>query len=264
MYRFRYITVSNGESGLLLDLIEGPDSTQLRLLWCHSGSSSILRAANVAGTRFDEALAQSAIAGFEYEIHFALEAAGESFSPAWVPRLLPRVPDFHSKYGRLTHASVLGVSLRNLPLAYSWYSVRNVAEARWLLVSALEFGGTDLRLELTAVQIGNTWLGAVVFRYQGVTHRLNGLSSGWRVDIVDAGRHVTDKRRFAARARVGDLDLAIEAEAPLADFVLLEDHGPTRIETTLFGDCEVRVRTSPRATPVTHRASRSCLLELKS
>lgn len=264
MYRFRYIYVSNGATALLLDSIEAPDSTSLRLLWCHAGSSRVLRAANVARTRFDQTLAQSAIDGLRYDIHFALEAAGERFGPAWVPWLLPRVPDFHSKYGRLTHATVFGVGLQNLPLAYSWYSVKNVTEARWLLLSALEFAGTDLRLELTAVQIGNTWLGAVVFRYQGVTHRLNGLSSSWRVDIIDAGRCVNDKRRFAARASSGQLEIVIEADAPLADFVLLEDHGATRIETTLFGDCEARVRTTPGATPVVHRAVRSCLLELKS
>jgi hypothetical protein len=264
VYRFRYVYVSNGESGFLLDLIETSDATQLRLLWCHSGTNRVLRAANAANTQFDETLAQSTLAGLHYEIHFELEAGSERFGPAWVPRLLPRVPEFHSKYGRLTHATVLGVSLRELALGYSWYSVKNVAEARWLLVSALEFSGTDLRFELTAVQVGNSWLGAIVIRYQCVTHRLNGLSSSWRVSIVDAGARAADQRKFAARAKAGDLELAIEAAAPLADFVLLEDHGPTRIETTLFGDCEVRVRTTPGATPVLHRAARTCLLELKS
>ncbi|HEY6729347.1 MAG TPA: hypothetical protein VI197_35295 [Polyangiaceae bacterium] len=262
MHHFRYITVSNGTSGLLLDSIEGPGSTRLRLLWCHAGSSSILRAGHLAGTHFDEALARSDIAGLRYEIHFELATSAEKFAPAWVPRLLPRVPDFRSKYGQLTRATVLGVRLENLPLAYSWYTVRNLEEARWLLVSAREFSDSDLRLELTAVQIGEAWLGAVVFRYQGVTQRLNGLSR--RVEIVDAGRTVQGKRRFAARASAGDLELMLEAEAPLGDFVLLEDHGATRIQTTLFGDCEVRLRASSAATPVTHRATRSCLLELKS
>lgn len=279
MYRFRYVYASNGRSGFLLDLIHEPERATLRLLWSHAGSNTVTRSAagyndarrdgdaekaGLALAHFSETTTRSQLPGLEFEINYVLQPGSERFGPAWVPRLFSRVPDFHSKYGRLSQASVLGVALRDLPLAYSWYSVNNLAEARWLLVSALEFSGTDLRVELTAVQIANTWLGALVVRYQGVTHRFTGLSSTWRVNIADAGRHVDDKRRFTARISEGSFDLALEAEAHLQDFVLLEDHGVTQIQTALFGDCEVRIRTSATATPVAHRATRRCLLELKS
>ncbi|HEU5076751.1 MAG TPA: hypothetical protein VFU02_21325 [Polyangiaceae bacterium] len=279
MYRFRYVYASNGRSAFLLDLIHEPERATLRLLWSHSGSNTVARSAagygaaqrggdiekaSLALASFSETTARSQLPGLEFEINYVLQPGSERFGPAWVPRLFARVPDFHSRYGRLTHAFVLGVTLRDLPLAYSWYSVNDLAEARWLLVSALEFSGTDLRIELTAVRMSSTWLGALVVRYQGVTHRFTGLSSAWRVNIGDAGRSVDDKRRFTARVSGGNLDLTLEAEAPLQDFVLLEDHGVTQIQTALFGDCEVRIRTSAAATPVAHRATRTCLLELKS
>jgi len=267
VYRFRYIYVSDGSRGFLLDLIREPDRTKLRLLWCDSGSSSILRASessDLASVTFDETAAKSEIAGLAYEIRFELEAASERFGPAWVPALLPGVPEFHSRYGRLLRATVLGVNLADLPLGYSWYFVKNLERARWLLVSALEFEASDFRIELCAVRLANTWMGAVVFRYRGVTHRLNGLSSTWRVTIGDAGTTVGTRRRFSASVAMGELGFELTAEAPLTEFVVLENHGDTQIDTTLFGDCEVRVRTRGDAEPAVHRALRRCLLELKS
>lgn len=269
MHRFRYIYVSDGSRGFLLDRIEAPDRTQLRLLACNAGSSTIARAESeleVTGAgagALGEASATSQIPGIEYDIRFALEAEHQSFGPAWGPSLMPRVPDFHSQYGRLTHASVLGMSFEDLPLGCSWYSVKNLAEARWVLISALEFEGTDLRLELAGIRILNTWLGTLSFRYRGVTHRLNGLRHARRIHVVDDATGPNVSRRFAAQVSTGNLELEIEAEAPLADFVVLDRHGVTQIETTLFGSCAVQVWARGAGEPATHRAARTCLLELK-
>jgi len=270
--------VSDGTRGFLLDRIEASDRTRLRLLACDAGSSTIARAESPLGVRrvgsepeaplggvprLGETSATSQIPGVEYEIHFALEGESHSFGPAWAPSLLPRVPDFHSQYGRLTHASVLDMHFEDLPLGCSWYSVRHLAEARWVLISALEFEGTDLRLELAGVRILNTWLGTVIFRYRGVTHRLNGLTHARRIHVTDDPEGPNARRTFTAEASTGNLELEIEARALRSAFVLLESHGATEIETTLFGDCEVRMWTRGAGEPVTHRATRPCLLELK-
>ena len=210
-----------------------------------------------------ETSATSQIPGIEYDIRFALESDSHGFGPAWGASLLPSVPDFHSQYGRLTHATVLGMSFGELPLGCSWYSVKNLAEARWVLISALEFEGTDLRLELAGIRILNSWLGTVVFRYRGVTHRLNGIRHARRVHVTDDAEGPNAHRSFSAEVSTGNLELEIEARAPLAAFVLLESHDVTEIETTLFGDCDVRVWTRGAGEPVTHRAAGTCLLELK-
>ena len=140
MHRFRYIYASDGTRGFLLDRIEASDRTQLRLLACNAGSYTIARAESEPGVvragsepeapprgmpRLGETSATSQLPGIEYEIHFALEGESHSFGPAWGPSLLPRVPDFHSRYGRLTHASVLDMRFDDLPLGCSWYSVRS-------------------------------------------------------------------------------------------------------------------------------------------
>lgn len=278
MHQFRYIYVSDGTRGFLLDRIEEFDRTQLRLLSCTAGSCTIARAESPIDVRragskrealsgsapsLGETSATSQIPGIEYEIRFALEGESHGFGPAWGAALMPSVPDFHSRYGRLTQASVLGVSFGDLPLGYSWYSVKNLAEARWILISALEFEGTDLRLELAGVRILNSWMGTVVFRYRGVTHRLNGIRHARRVHVSEDAAGPNARRTFTAQVSTGKLELEIEARAPLAAFVLLERHGTTEIETTLFGDCEVRVRTRGAGDAVTHRAAGNCLLELK-
>lgn len=278
VHRFRYIYVSDGARGFLLDRIEEPDRTKLRLLACGAGSCTIARAESPASvTRahstpeaprgsmpsLGETSAISQMPGIEYDIRFVLESESHAFGPAWASSLLPSLPDFHSQYGRLIHADVLGTSFGDLPLGCSWYSVKNLAEARWVLISALEFEGTDLRLELAGVCILNSWLGTIVFRYRGVTHRLNGIRHARRLQISDDPEGPGARRRFTAQVSTGILELEIEARASLAEFVVLESHGATEIETTLFGDCEVRVWTRGAGEPVTHRAAGTCLLELK-
>jgi len=263
VHRFRYIYVSDGTRGFLLDRIEEPARTKLRLLSCNAGASTIARAESEHTPKLGETSATSQIPGIEYDIHFALEGESHGFGPAWGPSLMSSVPDFHSRYGRLTQATVLGESFADLPLGCSWYSVKNLAEARWVLVSALEFEGTDLRLELAGVRILNAWMGTVIFHYRGVTHRLNGLRHASRIHVADEPAAPNARRTFTAQISTGNLELEIEARAPLTAFVLLEDHGVTTIETTLFGDCEVRVWTRGAGEPVTHRATSTCLLELK-
>ena len=275
-YAFWYVYATNGADGFLLDLVRRPGEARARLAVYHEGSPPrIVRhgfplayldgapgelGVRLDGIALDSAGCRGALADLHLHARFRLSGRGMTFVPAWVAWWFSTAPDFRSQYGALEGAVCEGVSYGNAPLVCSTYSVADLARAKWLLISAIRFEGTDLALEISAARLLGMWLPTAWVYFEGRERRLNsGLDSLFRVHFHRAGVIEGNERVFTASVRAGHLRLEIEARGPLGQFARLEAEGQTEIHTTLFGTCRATV-----AGGRTFTAERTCLLEVKN
>jgi len=276
-----YIYTSNGTDGFLLDLIRRPAEAVLRMAVYHAGCSprlirqgfpladlagipGELRAA-LHGIAFDAQSCHSAYDGVRLDGQFALSGRAMRFVPAWASGVFKNVPDFRSYYGTMVRADCESATYADAPLVYSTYSthaLNHLASARWVLMTAPRFSGTDLAFEISATRKFDRWVPAAWVYYAGREFKLNSLSDTLfaRVRIRRAGELEGNERVFAASIRARGLDLDIEGRAPADQFLLLDSEGEIKTWTTVFGVCRASIRSGPEKLAT----ERTCLLEIRN
>jgi len=279
---FWYIYATDGNQGFLLDLISRPTAAEARLL-CYSPEHlpvvleeivprEELRiepnqtGVRLAGLKLDTRGCSGSLGDIHVEARIHQSGRGTTFVPAWVSRLVGRVPHFSSLYGVLSRGECRGVTYEGVPLVYSTYQVGDLAAAEWILVSATYFQGTDLLVEISASRLFGFWAASAYVFFQGQEYKLNSIwDSLAHIRVVRAGEIIDGRRVFAASVKNAEISLEIEGTAPVPQFGALGQEGTTRIHTTLFGDCRASIQTKNSGSDTqTYHASRRCLLEVKS
>jgi hypothetical protein len=274
-YAFWYVYSSNGTDGFLLDLIRRPEAAMARLAVFHEGCPPrILRrgfaTADLHGTPgelgvrmgdfcLDALGCAGTIDDVSLEAQYALDGRHMRFVPSWITSVVPNIPNFRSNYGKLQSASCAGAAYGEGPVVCSTYTVDDVASAKWVLISAPQFPGTDLAFEISAANLLGRWQPTAWLYYGGSEHQLNKEFDALLHVRVDAAGDVQGSERiFRASIHDGDLRVKIEGRATVDQFARLDAEGQTEIHTTLFGTCRATVNHQ------TFTAERTCLLELKS
>jgi hypothetical protein len=276
-YAFWYIFATNGADGFLLDLIRQPGESLARLVTYRQGRPPrIVRhgfepgdlnavpgalGATLGGAALDALGCRASLAGMNLDARFALDGRGMRFVPGFAAWWFDNVPDFCSRYGVLEQAVCEGAPYRDAPFVCSTYSLESLAAARWVLISAPRFAGTDLALEISAARLLGRWMPTAWVFHGGREYHLNSaLDSLFRVRIGRSGDVESGHRVFTASIRASSLRLDVEARAPLDQFARLDAARRTEIHTTLFGDCCATVAGAGQ----TFLADRTCLLEVKN
>ncbi len=274
-YAFWYIYSSNGTDGFLLDLIRRPEASVARLAIFHEGCPPrILRrgfaATDLQGTpgelgvrvgdfSLDALGCAGSIDGVSLQAQYALNGRHMRFVPSWVTSIIRDVPDFRSNYGKLQTATCGEAIYSGGPVVCSTYTVNDLASAKWVLISAPGFPGTDLAFEISAANLLGRWQPTAWIYYAGNEYQLNSeFDALLHIHIETAGEVQGAERIFKASVHAGDLRMEIEGRGPVDQFALLDAEGQTEIHTTLFGTCEATVNQQ------TFTAERTCLLEVKS
>jgi hypothetical protein len=269
-FSFWYLFATNGDDGFLLDLVRRPGESLARLVTYRQGRPPrIVRhgfeparlngvsgslGVTLGGIAFDAMGCRSQLPGMNIDARFALNGRRMRFAPRLVTWLFDNVPDFRSQYGATDQAICEGAVYRNTPVICSTYSLESIAKARWILVSAPRFDGTDLALEISAARLLGRWMPTAWVFHGGKEYRLNFL----RVLVHRAGDVDSGDRVFTACLRAPGLRIDVEARGPLDQFARLETEGQTDIHTSLFGTCRATVEGQAFV------AERTCLLEVKN
>jgi len=260
-YDFWYIWASDGQQGFLLDMIKRPESLELRLEiydqsndpivlkeflplneFSQNGSIISMGPLTISDSSCHGSVDQNVTVGIS--ILFSLDGRHMNFVPNWIEnKTYGLVPDFQSNYGSLSSATVGSVTLSNVPLVYSTYPIKfGIQLLVWNLISANQFQGTDLQIEIVGMNIEGLWIATSYLRYQGKEWHLNDPML-FDTSIVTPGEIVNDTRLFAATIDTLEISVGIKCQAPVNQFALLDKEGLTIIETTVFGICTAQVDT---------------------
>jgi len=276
-YAFWYVFATDGETGFLLDLMRRPDEALARLVTYQQGvPPRITRhgfevsdldgvpgalGVSLDGIAFDALGCRAALPGMNVEARFALNGQAMRFVPGFVTWWFDNIPDFSSRYGAITQATCEDAVYTDTPLVCSTYSLESLAAARWILISAPRFCGSDLAFEISAARLLGRWMPAAWVFYGGREYHLNSaLDSLFRLHVGCAGEVKSGERVFTATIRARGLRVDVEASGPLDQFARLDADRNSEIHTTLFGTCRATVASAGR----TFVAERSCLLEVKN
>jgi hypothetical protein len=276
-FAFWYLFSTNGADGFLLDLIRRPGESLARLVTYRQGRPPRIvlhgfqpaalngvpcaLGVSLGGIALDALGCRAALPGMNLDARFALNGCHMRFVPGLAFWWFDTVPDFRSRYGSLDQATCEGAVYKDVPVVCSTYSLESLARARWVLISAPRFAGTDLAFEISAARVLGRWMPTAMVYYAGREYHFNGaLDSLFRVRIGRAGDVESGHRVFTASIRASGLQMDVEARGPIEQFARLDAVGQTEIHTTLFGTCRATVASAGR----TFVAERTCLLELKN
>lgn len=276
-YAFWYIFATNGADGFLLDLIRRPGECLARLVTYRQGrpprivlhgfGPSGLKGAPGAlgaalgGISLDAFGCRGALPGMHLDARFALNGRAMRFVPGFVTWWFDAVPDFRSRYGVLEQAICEGAVYEDAPIVCSTYSLESLAAARWVLISAPRFAGTDLAFEISAARLSGRWMPSAWVFHGGREYHLNSaLDSLFRLRIGRCGEVESGHRVFTASIRAPGLRLDVEARGSIDQFARLDADRQTEIHTTLFGACRATVDPAGQ----TFLADKTCLLEVKN
>ncbi|MFY9728805.1 MAG: hypothetical protein WAJ87_25120 [Bryobacteraceae bacterium] len=276
-FAFWYVFASNGSDGFLLDLIRRPGESLARMVTYKQGHPPRLvrhgfpsaglngvpgtLGVNLGGIALDALGCRSTLPGMNLDARFALSGPSVRFAPRFVTWWFDSVPDFCSRYGVIERATCDGAVYENAPVTCSTYSLDSLARARWVLISAPRFAGTDLALEISAARLLGRWMPAARVFHAGREYHLNSaLDSLLRLRIGRADDVGSGEPVFTASIRARGLHLDVEARGPIDQFARLDAEGETEIHTTLFGTCRATVVSAGE----TFVAERNCLLEVKN
>ncbi|HLG17609.1 MAG TPA: hypothetical protein VJH03_24410 [Blastocatellia bacterium] len=277
---FWYIYTTDGAKGFLLDLIRRPDAAVARLVVYSAGAAPIV----TREFRRPSALAEDGshtvqldslslspegchgkVGPIDIDIDFTLSPREISFVPNWLHTIIPYIPSFSSRYGKLESGACQTVRYENTPLVYSTYGVGRIERSKWYLISAPRFDGSDLSFEISAARVFGLWGPSAYVFFRGVEYKLNNaLLSLFQFTTRRAGELSGGERVFEVSIRTRDLSLSIRAWAPAGDFAMLEQEGQTQIHTTLFGNCDARLTLRGSNEEHSFSARRTCLLEVKN
>lgn len=164
------------------------------------------------------------------------------------------VPVVTSHYGSVTsdptRMRMVGNSTLKaaVPLVKTTYAIpAGLSVLRWAMISASQFEGTDLQVELVASPILTEALGYIAPVYvffEGTEYHLNSLFDLFAsVSLSRAGDYDNDQahRVFEAEIRIKSAKILLSCSAPVEQFAFLEQEGSTYIHSTVFGDCTATV-----------------------
>ena len=276
-FSFWYLFASDGDTGFLLDLIRQPGEALARLVTYQQGvpprvtrhgfpASDLGGVPGALGARLDGIVVdamgcRAALPGMNVDARFALNGHAMQFVPKFMTWWFDNIPDFFSRYGTMAQATCEGAVYTDTPLVCSTYSLDSFSAARWVLISAPRFSGSDLAFEICATRLLGRWMPAAWVSYGGREYHLrSALDSLFRLRIGRAGEVKAGERVFTASIRASGLRIDVEASGPIDQFARLDADLRTEIHTTLFGTC----RATIASTGQTFVAERSCLLEVKN
>ena len=286
---FWYLAWADAGSAYLVDLIRRPTESVVRVAVFRPGESAQLlrqrfpRDALVADAggagvtlgpwRLDRQHCAGRIEALALGCHYQLHQPEVTMVPGWIGRLFPTVPALRTAAGTLAPetaslgdsggGAVAAAPRRAPPCVYGRYRVGAIERARWFLVSAPSFEGSDdVRCEISGGWLGGRW---ALTGYLRLGERMvtlnNPVANLWRFDAQAAGEQIGPVRRFELTYRARGVALRLVAQAPPEAFVALEREGTTTIHTTLLGSCALDLTIA-----VAHRhlvARDGCLLEVK-
>jgi hypothetical protein len=268
---------TNGADGFLLDLIRRPGESLARLVTYRKGcpprivlhgfepgdlkgAPGALGAA-LGGISLDALGCRGALPGMNFDARFALNGRAMRFVPAFLTWWCDAVPDFRSRYGVLEQGTCEGAVYKDAPFVCSTYSLESLPGARWVLISAPRFAGTDLALEISAARLLGRWMPSAWVFHAGREYHLNSaIDSLLRLRIGRSGDAESCHRVFTASIRAPGLRLDVEARGSIDQFARLDADRQTEIHTTLFGVCRATVVPAGQ----TFLADKTCLLEVKN
>ena len=270
-FHFWYIYATTGSDGFLLDIVRRPTEAVARLAVYRNGRPPriVRRGFDVAeldgvpgelGVRLNR-IAMDALGcrgetgGIGVDASFTLSGRSMRFVPSFVTAWFDQVPDFRSHYGALERGACGDAAYRDVPLVYSTYTLNDLAAAKWVLISAPRFPGTDLAFEISAARILGRWMPTAWLYFGGRERRFNPL----QVRVGRAGDVENGERVFTASIHGQGVRFDITARGDTAQFARLDAEGATEIQTTLFGSCRVASGDGK-----SYAAERTCLLEVKS
>jgi hypothetical protein len=273
---FWYVAFTDGRTGYLLDLVQRPTAAMARLAIFRrtqpprvlrqdfpvaalkaSADGVVIGPWQLDGSHYQGKLGTLTLAG-----RFESDGPAVAIVPTWISTLFSRIPALQSQPVTLTEATAGGDSFRGLPGVCSRYRIRDLARARWFLISAQAFDGQDARCEISAGWLFDSWAVSGYLRIGGETIPLNQpLRNLLRFRVGAAGESAGGVRRVQVSYRSAHLAIEVDAAATDDLFARLEREGTTMIHTTLFGDCRLKV-TRAGATE-TLVATGTCLIEVK-
>jgi len=269
---FWYSWASDGKNGFLMDLIKRPDELELRLEIYNSSTTPSVNKQYLSLDQFSDngtivtmgpmtispTSVQGTVNNIPINVIFSLSSRQMKFCPAWIESLLNgAIPDVESTYGTLVKGFVGPVTYQNLPIAYTTYPVKiGLSLLQWAMISALNFVGTDLQVEMVATYLVDLWLSSVYIHYQGADYYLNEPFL-FESSVDHTGEIQNDVRLFGVQISTFSISGSVECSAPVSQFALLEKEGTTQIMTTVFGTCVAVINGN------TYKTGPTALLETK-
>jgi len=274
------VWASDGHNAFLLDLIRQPEQLELRLdLYDRAANTAIvyrevlpLDAFKVVGDtitmgslKISPRFVSGSVNGINVSAAFDVASRMNAFIPVTLEDAVKDyVPNITSHYGALTTSAVVGgVSYaRDLPLVYTTYTIKlGIDQIIWAMISAMQFAGSDLQVELVGTPVGALWMGTSYIRYQGKEHH-NDNPFVLETKIHQPGEIVGTERIFGATIVNREIDVSINCRAPVSLFAMLDKEGKTQIHTTALGTCTAVVSAS--SGPKSTYSATGCLLERKA
>jgi len=192
-------------------------------------------------------------------VTFQLSDHEMNFIPSYIDSWFPYLPDVKSQYGQLINGSCGGIPYSQVHMVYTTYPVPVLMGWwQWAMISAMDFEGTDLQIEMVATNFEGLWVGTSYIFFEGEEYKLDN-PFVLETIIYDVGEPVDGKRTISATLRTFSIHFSITCEAPVEWFAELEQEGDTKIHTTLFGACSAKNEDSGKVFK-----GISALLEVKS
>jgi hypothetical protein len=309
--QFYYFWLSDQERAALVGMIRRPTENrlELRVVQYQAGEPPVVQKQNLSmqeyqnlsdGTIVMGPLKMSpegvigSVANVSVNLPFAsLDGRSNLFLPPSITKseeltwLMPYIPAVRSSYGTAIPsggATVGGYSFASGSLVKTQYPVPlGLSVVRWALLSANQFEGSDLQLEVVAMPLVdlaehipvvkrvldcnpvNCYIAPSYVRLNKREYHLNDLvSEQVRIEAASTFNHNQTAREFAVRIHLLELDtkLEVNCSAPVDAFAFVEKEGHTYIHTTLAADCVASI-DAPLHKPELVYSRRRNLMELK-
>lgn len=302
---FHYAWASDGNNGMLLDMIKRQNNTELRLaLYSASGPPVVHRQFLTLADYHEDptstnvtlgplAMTDSGVVGTVDGVKVGVSFAGLGGKKTRTNTFLPKAmlpggvdsfvstyaPTVISEYGDTgTFTNVLGNATlaSGTPLVRTRYTIPvGLRMLRWGMVSASQFAGTDLQIEVVSAPVD---LITTVAHITPIYVYLDGHEYHWdsEIDLITSLHSVTADGALDANNTHRNFDvhisihpdavlttnITVSCSAPVDRFVLLEKEGSTYIHSTVMGDCTAVIKKE-LAKPKTYFSTGVNLIEIK-
>lgn len=247
-----------GDNGFLLNMIKRPKSVEMRLALYNSKEGAKLFVQELPLDQFysdykmvrmgsvtltHEMLNGTVGSYFLDHVQLNVQEQGMRFTPSYLDQSLPVFPNAYSfNTSTLVKGIVAGTVYQNASLGYHMYDFPiGLNYWQWCKISARQFAGYDLQVEIMALQLQNLWfVGSASVFYRGAYYQLDNPLS-FDILITNWGGYVDHggMRTFSVTIKASGLNIMMDCRTSDINFVELEQEGPTTVRTTTMGDCRV-------------------------
>jgi len=304
---FHYAWASDGKTGMLLDMIRRHDDTELRLaVFSDTGAPVVHRQMlTVADYHEDptstnvtlgplamtDAGVYGTVDGVKVGVSFAglglgKKTRGNTFLPkamlpggidGWVSTYVPTVISEYGDTGAFANVVGNATLAPGTPLVRTRYTIPvGLKMLRWGMVSASNFAGTDLQIEVVSAPVDVI---TTVAHITPIYVFLDGHEYKWdtEIDLITSLHSVSADGALDANSThrtfsvtivihpdaVLTTNITMTCSAPVERFVLLEKEGSTNIHSTVMGDCSATISANWPIAPKTYLSSGVNLIEIK-